>query len=156
MQFVAQIFEMCVAVPLRALFHRGPSWLGGWQGKMEEDVCAELTTSPASFWIRHPEECTAMIEKQFQSFLVVFQVFVYGYLLCTVVHILLRACVFRWTVTMPIERLLLSAGSTARHISHMLPEHSSLHRRSEVARSLCKSRDFCISDTGLTQSGPPH
>lgn len=156
MQFAAQLVEVCVAMPLRALFQRGPAWLGGWQGKVNEDVCAEITTSPASFWVHHPEECTSMIEKKFQSFFVVFQVVGYGYLLCTVLHILLRAVVFRWTVTMPLERMLLNAGSTARHISHMLPEHSSLRRHSEAVPLLCKSRDFCTSDTVPMQNGPPH
>ena len=154
--FVAQVFDICITTPLRALFYKGPTWFGGWQGKSHDDICAEMTSNSATFWRDHIDECRELLEKKFQSCLIMFQVVVYGYLLCTTVHSLLRACVFRWTVTMPLERMLVNAGSTVRHIAHRLPAHSSPRRHSEAAPSSCKFLDCDISDTEPMQSGPPH
>ena len=150
------MLTFCVTAPLRSLFFRGPRWLGGWQGKDTEDICAEITSSPAKFWERHPNECDVVVEKQFQSYFVVFQVLVYGYLLCTTVGICLRACVFRYTVTMPLERMLLNAGSTARRIAHTWPEQTSPRPHCEAAPAPCKSLYCDTWGTVPEQNGPPH
>lgn len=153
---VAAVARYFVSAPLRALFERGPSWMGGWQGRDRADICADLTGSPATFWLVHDVECDEIVEKRFQSFLVVVQISVYGYLVFTMLGLLVRACIFRWTVTLPMERVLASVGTTFHRTSDTSRLHSSPRRRIEAAPSLHKSLWTDTLRTVPAQNGPPH
>ena len=123
-----------VSAPLRALFERGPGWIG-WQGRNYADVCAELTGSPATFWETHMDECSDIVDKRFQSFEIVVQFVVYGYLLFTITGLLVRACIFRWTVVLPVERLLANANfpSISNHSAGRYTLRSSPRRQISAA-----------------------
>ena len=156
------IAEWFVSTPLRALFNKGPAWLGGWHGRNEADMCAEMTGSPATFWIMHADECGDIVENKFQSFQIVVHIVVYGYLLISVVSLLVRACIFRWTVVGPVERMLRSvvaassALSTTPHNADKCIALTFPRRQNEAARS---PRKFLSTDTWHTapkKNGPPH
>jgi len=155
----ACIVEWFISAPLRSLFYKGPTWLGGWQGRAEADMCAEMTGSPATFWMMHTAECGDIVDKKFQSFQIVVQITVYGYLLVTVASLIVRACIFRWTVVMPMERLLggvTSAVSIAPRISDKCRSQTSPRRLTGAAPLSCKSLSTCTWRTVPEQNGPPH
>lgn len=155
----ACLVDWFISAPLRSLFYKGPAWLGGWQGRAEADMCAEMTGSPATFWITHAAECGDIVENHFQSFQVVVQIVVYGYLLLTVASLIVRACIFRWTVVMPMERILgavTTAASTAPRIADMCKSLTSPRRLTEAGPLSCKSPAICTWRTAPEQSGPPH
>jgi hypothetical protein len=155
----ACLVEWFISAPLRSLFHKGPTWLGGWQGRAEADMCAEMTGSPATFWMVHAAECEDIVEKKFQSFQIVVQIVVYGYLLVTVASLIVRACIFRWTVVMPMERLLggvTSAVSTVPRIADTCRLQTFPRPQIEAGRSPCKPLSTCTWRTAPEQNGPPH
>lgn len=155
----AYLVEWFVSAPLRSLFHRGPTWLGGWQGRAEADICSEMTGSPATFWMAHATECGDMVEKKFQSFQILVLFVIYSYLLVTVVGLIVRACIFKWTVVAPMERMLggvASAVSTAPRIAGKYRLLTSPRRQTEAEPLSCKSPATCTWRTAPEQNGPPH
>jgi len=150
------IADLFLSAPLWALFHKGPSWLGGWQGRDQADMCAEITNSPATFWIVHESECTGIVEKKFQSYQIVVQTLAYAYLLFTMLGLIVRACIFKWTIVNPVERLLASAASTVPHTADTYRLRTFPRRRIEAGPS---PRKFLWNDTGHTapeKIAPPH
>lgn len=60
--------------PLETLYMHGPRFLGCWEGKPVEDICVSLAPrSRAEFWLDHPEECMAMVDKNIYSWILVTQ-----------------------------------------------------------------------------------
>lgn len=80
------------------LYMNGPTWLGGWKGKSEWDICAQMTPVDASFWGVNRAECANMIEKDFRSVLTVVQVLLYVWILHGVATALYYRYVFRSTI----------------------------------------------------------
>lgn len=150
------IADLFLSAPLRALFRKGPSWLGGWQGRDQADMCAEMTNSPATFWIAHELECTDLVEKKFQSYQIVVQTLAYAYLVFTMAGLIVRACIFKWAVVNPVERLLTSAASTAPRIADTCRSRTSPRRRIEAAPLPRKFLWNDTSGTGQEKNAPPH
>jgi len=79
-----------VVRPLRSLYMKGFGWgsVGGWGGASPAHICASLTAgSNPAFWSSTPEavrECDAMIEKRYQSVLVVVEYVMLIYVLLRV------------------------------------------------------------------------
>jgi len=150
------IADLFLSAPLRALFRKGPSWLGGWQGRGQADMCAEMTNSPATFWIAHRLECTDIVEKKFQSYQIVVQTLAYAYLIFTMAGLIVRACIFKWAIMNPVERLLTSAASTVPRTADTCRLRTSPRRRIEAGPS---PRKFLWNDTAniaLEKNEPPH
>lgn len=68
------VFRYTIEWPLRLLYFHGPSIsaIGFWNGMSPEQICHVLTNSklPHDFWYRSEEDCYAMVERQYWSFLV--------------------------------------------------------------------------------------
>lgn len=69
--------------PIRKLYLYGPRWgsVGFWEGRQREDICAEITGSPASFWKQSEAQCNALIDRKVQSVAVLLAVSAYTYLM---------------------------------------------------------------------------
>jgi len=77
--------------PLWCLYRFGPTWMGGWHGLDDPEICSRLTRVPAPTWDSTEElrtQCRDLIDKDFASLHV--GLAVSAYLLC------LTMCV--WTV----------------------------------------------------------
>jgi hypothetical protein len=63
------LFAICTTM-LRPLYFRGPSLFGFgfWQGQAPADMCASITTVPASHWQSHPSECEAVLRRNLDAF----------------------------------------------------------------------------------------
>lgn len=66
---LARVFDVLVEQPLWILYRRGP--YPCWQGKSSESICAAMTNSPPEFWSAQQVECARIIQRQFQSMVVV-------------------------------------------------------------------------------------
>ncbi len=77
--FFYNIYEKIIMVPLLKLYIYGPRWghWGFWHGAPYYDICAYQTNTPSPFWREHPQECWNIIEKQFQGFLLIFEMSLY-------------------------------------------------------------------------------
>lgn len=78
-----QVFTYTIDQPIRYLYRHGPdvslfsigngaavAHFGFWKGAADADICSKLTGGvPADHWVSHRSECTAIIERQYQSFL---------------------------------------------------------------------------------------
>ena len=71
------LVDKAVVVPLYTFFLRGPRLLGCWYGLPNEEVCAELTSIPASVWTTLESECQDLIDRHFNSYFVTFQMIAY-------------------------------------------------------------------------------
>ena len=61
-----------IIYPLKLLYYDGPQFMGygGWQGIAKEDICSQLTKVPALMWIEQSKNCTDLIQRHFNSYLV--------------------------------------------------------------------------------------
>lgn len=77
--FFYNIYEKVILLPLLKLYIYGPRWgqWGFWNGAPYYDICAYQTNTPSPFWKDHSQECWNIIEKQFQGFLLAFEVSLY-------------------------------------------------------------------------------
>lgn len=62
-----QAMLVAVHAPLKLMYRNAPAALGGWDGRDDADVCAQLTGSKADFWHVNPRECEDMIERHFMA-----------------------------------------------------------------------------------------
>ena len=77
MDVLTDIYLTVFAAPLRRLYMHGPERMGFWSGKPSSHICASMTGVQAAHWVQHPGECTAMIDRDVQSFLVVIETVTY-------------------------------------------------------------------------------
>ncbi len=65
-------YDVVLVKPLRQLYFYGPAWskYGGWAGKLNKDICYEMTGIESGFWARpdNQAECFLLIERHFASF----------------------------------------------------------------------------------------
>ena len=68
---VVYVDDKCFRVPLRALYFEGPelNGYGFWGGRTEQDVCARASGIDSALLHEHPEMCTEILNRKFQSFL---------------------------------------------------------------------------------------
>ena len=59
------LYETLFLAPLRNVYIRG-----FWAGVPMEDICAHLTKHSSRFWIEHEGACAAIIERNFDSWVV--------------------------------------------------------------------------------------
>ena len=106
---VSMLYEQLVLRPLRRLYLQGPSFVGFWGGQALADVCAQMSTVPASFWAEHPDRCDVLVEQRLQSFVVTVETVAYAWAAYRAVS----AYFWRWAVVHPIvtELRLLRAGA---------------------------------------------
>lgn len=88
---VSQVLTVTIDKPIRYLYRHGPDVslfsLGGgaavahfgfWKGASDADICSKLTGGvPAEHWLRHADECAAIVERQYQAFLTAIVVIFY-------------------------------------------------------------------------------
>lgn len=67
------LYTILFVQPLKKLFLRGPSFVGGWSGRPHADICASISNTPSSVWILNPESCLELIETAFRERLVLFE-----------------------------------------------------------------------------------
>ena len=86
--------------PLRTLYFHGPRFFGwgGWEGINAEDICAQLTLVPAAVWTDQMQNCAALLERKFSTFLVS----VFGAAYFFVVYKVISYVYFRYFVLAPI------------------------------------------------------
>ena len=102
--------------PLETLYLHGPRFLGCWEGKPMEDICVVLAPrSRAEFWLDHPGECMAMVDKNIYSWILVTQ-----YLLGVVVAWTLAKAVYSWWWR---RRLLTDLEVILRQVSQVSALH---------------------------------
>lgn len=97
-----RVYDWLVWRPLRRLYLLGPTLLGFWGGQAEEDICAQVSRVPSTFWTGHYDECRALVDKRLQPFVVSIEMALYVVLL----YRLLSAMLTHWSVVRPIVREL--------------------------------------------------
>ena len=93
---LSKLSYIFVGMPMYAVFRHGPAWAGCWQGKPDEDICADLTNTDAAFWTVNEGQCSDIIHKKFNSFYVVVSAATYVYFLFTAVNVGVRVALIRW------------------------------------------------------------
>lgn len=77
-------YEVIVVVPAYRVFREGPSVVGGWKSQSDDAICAALTTVPGAHWrasAANSQECSAVVQNEFASFLVIVDTVAYGFAL---------------------------------------------------------------------------
>ena len=87
-----------VGSPIFYVYLHGPSWMGGWKSRPEEDICAQLTSVEADFWYKHPLQCTDLIFRDFHAIYAVVQLVLYLWLLFQ----LMQTCMLRYLIFRPL------------------------------------------------------
>lgn len=87
-----------VGNPIFYVYLHGPSWMGGWKSRPEEDICAQLTSVEADFWYKNPSQCTDLIFRDFHAIYAVVQLVLYLWLLFQ----LMQTCMFRYLIFRPL------------------------------------------------------
>ena len=65
---ISKVSWALVGFPLYTLYRQGPAMIGCWQGRTDDEVCAELSNTESSFWRLNRHQCGEMIEKKFKEF----------------------------------------------------------------------------------------
>ena len=114
-----------VVQPLGTLYLHGPRFLGCWEGKPIEDICVSLAPrSRAKFWLDHPEECMAMVDKNIYSWILVTQ-----YILGLLVAWTVIKGVYAWWWR---RRLLSDLEVILRQVAALQPLHHQDHRQKQL------------------------
>ena len=87
---VVTLWNLLLKYPIAVLYLYGPAWLGGWNGQNMTDICAQLTGVKSDFWLRHPDTCQELLERQFESYYLTMCVGAYFLLVFVIVVRLLR------------------------------------------------------------------
>lgn len=95
-----QIPYMLFIFPIKSLYFKGPSiygW-GGWGGINAADICSQLTQVPSSHWTIYYQGCNELLERKFESFMVVVGFSVYLWALYKLISYLW----FRYFIVAPL------------------------------------------------------
>jgi hypothetical protein len=87
------VYDALIVEPLRRLYLGGPrlwGW-GFWGGIALPDICAAVSTAPATFWWHHQDACAALVLREFSVLLVALETVVYFYILVNVMVLAWRA-----------------------------------------------------------------
>lgn len=84
--FLYNIYTTIILKGLARLYVYGPAIgnLGGWQGKSPQTICSHLTLSDEEFWLKNMDECHRIISQHFYSWVVLFEMLVYFFLIAKV------------------------------------------------------------------------
>ena len=63
----ASVWALVVVNPLFKLFLRGPSFVGGWGGRPNSEICSAIGAGTAAFWEQAPEQCASVIQAHFDE-----------------------------------------------------------------------------------------
>jgi hypothetical protein len=91
MNYVYSFYEVVVVNPLKYFYLKGPSFLFAWNGIPSTDICAQLTKVPAIHWSSsssNQNECNQLIDREFQSYLVLFQTAMYFYFIAQIFYVI--------------------------------------------------------------------
>lgn len=79
MNFITSYISSLIIYPLKLLYYDGPLIMGfgGWQGIPKEDICSQLTKVPSTMWLGQIHNCTDLIERHFNSYLIAFFATIY-------------------------------------------------------------------------------
>ena len=102
---LSRITYAIVGMPMYAVFRHGPAFAGCWQGRPDEDICAELTNTEASFWKINDEQCAEIINRKFNSFYVVASAAGYAYFMITALNLSMRMAILRWMAPQNVDDL---------------------------------------------------
>lgn len=108
-------YEALVVGPAYRVFREGPSVVGGWKSQNDCAICAALTTVPEAHWRAsdaNRQECSAVVQNEFASFLVVVDTVAYGFALYYVSRAAWCALTASWRSTP--EPLYVVAASSGR------------------------------------------
>ena len=81
---VARIYTYIILTPLIRLYLHGSTFfgVGFWNGKNVYDICSQKTNIKSEFWKDHHDECINLISKDFYSFVIIIETFIYfGFLI---------------------------------------------------------------------------
>lgn len=103
-----------IVQPLERFYLYGPRVLGCWEGKPLEDICVSLAPrSRADFWMDHPGECLAMVDKHLYGWSLVVQ-----YIVGVVVVWTLIKCAYTWWWRRSMLRDLETVLSQLHKVHH--------------------------------------
>lgn len=83
--FMRYIFFAIFELPLLQLYLYGPAFAGHgfWQGQEIPVICASITNVPSHHWVMNADECSTLIYKRFESYMVLIYVALYMSVLLT-------------------------------------------------------------------------
>lgn len=84
--------------PLYEYFKKGPTFLGGYGGLPEEDICTQISNVPSYVWYKNVQDCKVLIERKYESFCI--GIFIFLYLLF--LYKLINYFWFRFFIVKPI------------------------------------------------------
>ena len=84
---LASAYALTITNPLKRLYYNGPRLYGYgfWRGVPLHDICASLTSYDSEFWQLHNQACLEIVEKDFNSMVVLFETVLYFAALYTIV-----------------------------------------------------------------------
>src|SRR5689334_7700548 len=81
-------YDSILVTPLHRLYFDGPDFksfgifdFGFWKGQDPASICSQLTTVSQKHWEQHPEECTDLLDRHFNAFLVLVETLMYGFVI---------------------------------------------------------------------------
>ncbi len=77
--FAVSAYAYVIVDPLRRLYLHGPRLhgYGFWKGAAPHDICAALTNYESAFWKNNEKECMQVIERDFNSLVVLVETIMY-------------------------------------------------------------------------------
>lgn len=112
MSWFARVFFI---TPLKNLYLHGPKFLGFWEGKENSDICEKISGVNSNFWKYNRIECDNMIDKKFNSLIVVIQVSFYFYFIFKFGSLIVSYYFWRQTMK-SIKTLLLTLNDQPTHL----------------------------------------
>lgn len=84
------LYKWLIVEPLRRLYLHGPgsTHFGFWAGQETTDICSDLTSASAGFWLQNMEDCQKLIDDRFESFLILLEVCGYFWILYCSMNVL--------------------------------------------------------------------
>ena len=85
---VYKVYEKIIIKPLNNIYFKGPSFLGFWEGKVNYDICAEVSGVSALFWEKNTDECVHILSHKSAAFVELVSFGLYVFLLYYVMNII--------------------------------------------------------------------
>ncbi len=83
------IYHFIIIFPIRRLYMNGPdmfSGIGGWGGKTNAQICSIMTDTAEYIWIQQDKACGDLIQRRFESILIVCETSFYIFILCKILY----------------------------------------------------------------------
>ena len=74
---MAFVFDILIREPIRLLIMKGPTWIGGFAGQTNAQICALLTKTETVLWEVNFDACQDQINRYIDSYEVLFIVVLY-------------------------------------------------------------------------------